>query len=68
MDGRCGVQVAVLAIFFHKVADDPGVAAAGLLSAVLGLVLFLDGLRLSIMPMAMQVCRQWRSPTAAQQP
>lgn len=48
-------QVVVLALFFHKAAGDPGVAAAGLLSAVMGLVLFLDGLRLSIMPMAMQV-------------
>jgi hypothetical protein len=51
-------QVIVLAAFFHKTADDPGIAAAGLLSAVLGLVLFLDGLRLAIMPMAMQVCRE----------
>jgi hypothetical protein len=50
------MQVIVLAAFFHKTAADPGVAAAGLLSAVLGLVLFLDGLRLAIMPMAMQVC------------
>lgn len=54
-DCLCAAQVAVLAIFFHKTAEDPGVAAAGLMSAVLGLVLFLDGLRLSIMPMAMQV-------------
>jgi len=45
----------VLALFFHKAAGDPGTQAAGLLSAVMGLVLFLDGLRLSIMPMAMQV-------------
>lgn len=48
----------MLAIFFHKAPDHPGTAAAGLLSAVLGLGLFLDGLRLSIMPLAMQV-RSW---------
>ena len=49
------LQVLVLAVFFHKTVNDPGVAAAGLLAAVVGLVLLLDGLRLAIMPMAMQV-------------
>jgi hypothetical protein len=47
--------VFVLAVFFHKTVSDPATAAAGLFSAVLGLVLFLDGLRLAVMPMAMQV-------------
>lgn len=51
---RC-LQVFVLAVFFHKTVSDPATAAAGLFSAVLGLVLFLDGLRLAVMPMAMQV-------------
>lgn len=65
------LQIFVLAVFFKKAPDNPGIAAAGLLSAVLGLVLFLDALRLAIMPMAMEVsnegragvklCSMWRS-------
>lgn len=52
---RLCLQVFVLAVFFHKTVSNPATAAAGLFSAVLGLVLFLDGLRLAVMPMAMQV-------------
>jgi hypothetical protein len=47
-------QVAVMAIFFHKSAAQPALAAEGLLAAVSGLVLSLDGLRLSIKPMAVK--------------
>jgi uncharacterized membrane protein len=49
------LQVLVLAIFFHKTTPTPGLEAAGLISAVVGLVLFLDGLRVAVMPMAMLV-------------
>jgi hypothetical protein len=48
-------QVLVLAIFFRKTTPTPGLEAAGLISAVVGLVLFLDGLRVAVMPMAMLV-------------
>jgi hypothetical protein len=45
----------VLAIFFRKATPTPGLEAAGLIAAVVGLVLFLDGLRVAVMPMAMLV-------------
>lgn len=48
-------KVLVLAIFFNKSSSTPGIDAAGLLSAVVGLVLFLEGLRVAIMPMALLV-------------
>jgi hypothetical protein len=51
-------QVLVLAIFFNKSSSTPGIDAAGLLSAVAGLVLFLEGLRVAIMPMALLVGNQ----------
>lgn len=44
-------QVLVLAIFFRKSTPTPALEAAGLISAVIGLVLFLEGLRVAIMPM-----------------
>jgi hypothetical protein len=50
--------VLVLAIFFHKSSSTPAIDAAGLLSAVAGLVLFLEGLRVAIMPMALLVGNQ----------
>ncbi|WIA21511.1 hypothetical protein OEZ85_000714 [Tetradesmus obliquus] len=49
------LQVLVMAIFFRKSTPTPGLEAAGLISAVVGLVLFLDGLRVAVMPMAMLV-------------
>jgi hypothetical protein len=52
------LQVLVLAIFFRKTTPTPGLEAAGLISAVIGLVLFLEGLRVAIMPMAMLVGNQ----------
>ncbi|KAF6254259.1 hypothetical protein COO60DRAFT_335180 [Scenedesmus sp. NREL 46B-D3] len=52
------LQVLVLAIFFNKSSSTPGIDAAGLLSAVVGLVLFLEGLRVAIMPMALLVGNQ----------
>jgi membrane associated rhomboid family serine protease len=51
-------QVLVLAIFFRKTTPTPALEAAGLISAVIGLVLFLEGLRVAIMPMAMLVGTQ----------
>jgi membrane associated rhomboid family serine protease len=48
----------VLAIFFQKTTPTPGLEAAGLISAVIGLVLFLEGLRVAVMPMAMLVGEQ----------
>jgi len=48
----------VLAIFFRKTTPTPVLEAAGLISAVVGLVLFLEGLRLAVMPMAMLVGSQ----------
>jgi hypothetical protein len=50
--------VLVLAIFFRKSSPTPLLEAGGLLAAVAGLVLFLDGLRVCVMPMAMLVGRQ----------
>jgi hypothetical protein len=38
----------VLAIFFKKTTPSPALEAAGLVAAVLGLVLFLDGLRVAV--------------------
>ncbi|WIA21356.1 hypothetical protein OEZ85_000577 [Tetradesmus obliquus] len=52
------LQVLVLAIFFHKSSSTPGIDAAGLMSAVAGLVLFLEGLRVAVMPMALLVGNQ----------
>jgi hypothetical protein len=51
-------KVLVLAIFFKKSSSTPGIDAAGLISAVAGLVLFLEGLRVAIMPMALLVGNQ----------
>lgn len=51
-------QVLVLAVFFQKTTPTPGLEAAGLISAVIGLVLFLEGLRVAVMPMAMLVGEQ----------
>lgn len=51
-------QVLVLAIFFRQTTPTPALEAAGLISAVIGLVLFLDGLRVAIMPMALLVGTQ----------
>jgi hypothetical protein len=48
----------VLAIFFRESTPTPALEAAGLVAAVLGLVLFLDGLRVAVMPMAMLVGTQ----------
>lgn len=48
----------MLAIFFRKTTSTPLLEAAGLISAVIGLVLFLEGLRVAIMPMAMLVGTQ----------
>lgn len=48
----------VLAIFFRKTSATPGIDAAGLISAIAGLVLFLEGLRVAIMPMALLVGAQ----------
>lgn len=45
----------MLAIFFRQTTPSPILEAAGLVAAVIGLVLFLDGLRVAVMPMAMQV-------------
>ena len=57
----------MLAIFFRKTTPTPVLEAAGLISAAIGLVLFLDGLRVAIMPMAMLVGNQLpkRLPLAA---
>lgn len=52
------LQVLVLAIFFRKSSSTPGIDAAGLISAIVGLVLFLEGLRVAIMPMALLVGQQ----------
>lgn len=52
------LQVLVLAIFFRKTTPTPLLEAAGLISAVIGLVFFLEGLRVAIMPMAMLVGTQ----------
>lgn len=51
-------QVLILAIFFKKTSSTPGIDAAGLISAIVGLVLFLEGLRVAIMPMALLVGAQ----------
>jgi hypothetical protein len=51
-------KVLVLSIFFHKSSSTPSIDAAGLISAVAGLVLFLEGLRVAIMPMALLVGNQ----------
>ncbi|KAI8476127.1 MAG: hypothetical protein J3K34DRAFT_516801 [Monoraphidium minutum] len=52
------LQVVVLAVFFRKAANDPGLQAAGLISACFGLVLFLEGLRVCVMPLAEEVGRR----------
>ncbi|GBF88834.1 hypothetical protein Rsub_01735 [Raphidocelis subcapitata] len=44
-----------MAVFFRKGSPTPWLEAAGLVSAVVGLVLFLDGLRVAVMPMALLV-------------
>lgn len=49
------LQIAVLGIFYSQTIYDPGLQVMGLFLAILGLTLFLDGLRVSIMPMAEMV-------------
>jgi hypothetical protein len=55
---RAAPQVLVMAAFFRKASPTPLLEAAGLASAVVGLVLFLDGLRVAVMPMALLVGTQ----------
>ena len=43
--------VITLAIYFGRTVENPGKLTGGLLSAMFGLVLFVDGLRVAIMPM-----------------
>ena len=44
--------VASLAIYFHRQITDPASAFGGLAAAVFGLVLFLEGLRVAVMPLS----------------
>ena len=44
--------VATMTIYFGRAVDDPGQAVGGLAAAVAGLVFFLEGMRVAIMPMA----------------
>jgi len=46
------LQIAVLGIFYSQTIYDPGLQVMGLILAIIGLTMFLDGLRVSIMPMA----------------
>jgi hypothetical protein len=43
--------VVTLAIYFQRAVDAPGYLTLGLICAMFGLVLFVDGLRVAIMPM-----------------
>jgi len=43
------LQILVLAIFFGQTITDAGLQVMGLILAIIGLTLFLDGLRVSIM-------------------
>ena len=43
--------VVSLGVYFQKQVDRPGVLAGGLVSAMVGLMLFVDGLRVAIMPL-----------------
>lgn len=45
-------QILVLAIFFQQGPKEFGLQVMGLFLAIIGLVLFLDGLRVSVMPLA----------------
>ena len=46
------LQIAVLGIFYSQTIVDAGLQVMGLFLAIIGLTLFLEGLRISIMPMA----------------
>ena len=50
--------VITLAIYFDRRVDDPFKLTAGLLSAMFGLVLFVDGLRVAIMPLGSMLGQQ----------
>jgi len=43
--------VLTMAIYFQHSANEPGKLAGGLISAIFGLLLFMDGLRVAIMPL-----------------
>lgn len=49
------LQILVLAIFFQMAPNDAGLQVMGLALAIVGLVFFLEGLRVSVMPMAEQL-------------
>lgn len=46
------LQILVLAIFFQQGPNEFGLQVMGLFLAIIGLVMFLDGLRVSVMPLA----------------
>jgi hypothetical protein len=46
------LQIFVLGVFFQQTIVDAGLQVMGLILAIIGLALFLDGLRISIMPLA----------------
>jgi len=50
--------VIAMAIYFQKTVDSPGTLAGGLIAAMLGLVLFVDGLRVAIMPLGSMLGQQ----------
>ena len=50
--------VITLAIYFGRTVENPGKLTGGLLSAMFGLVLFVDGLRVAIMPMGSMLGQQ----------
>lgn len=43
------MQILVLAIFFQQSINDAGLQVMGLVLAIIGLTMFLDGLRVSVM-------------------
>ncbi|KAF5832814.1 hypothetical protein DUNSADRAFT_11187 [Dunaliella salina] len=50
--------VICMAIFFQRQSTQPGLQAAGLISAIIGLTLFVDGLRVCVMPLGELVGRR----------
>ena len=46
------LQIAVLGIFYSQTIVDAGLQVMGLFLAIIGLTMFLEGLRIAIMPMA----------------
>ena len=50
--------VAVMAIYFQETVNAPAELAGGLIAAMIGLVLFVDGLRVAIMPLGSMLGQQ----------